>query len=194
MLCFCSLHLLPVVPDQVLLPGDLHFKDCCFSHTLTPGLANAGLRHIFQQSWKIAFSIWSSTLLTEYVWNTWKSASGAWFSVPPLRPVQVSDMNQVLRVVQIFESTFKDTHCGQVLLFLGFFLTFALTASPADAERGKWVRGEGNTFPIKDPCSPLERWDSNNQGSFWMFQHHSPNTHTINNHKCRMNRKTKLKL
>lgn len=151
MLCFCSLHLLPVVPGQVLLPGDLHFKDCCFSHTLTPGLANAGLRHIFQQSWKIAFSIWSSTLLTEYVWNTWKSASGAWFSVPPPRPVQVSDMNQVLRVVQIFESTFKDTHCGQVLFF---FFVFFIIIKHLLSQPAQQMQREGSGLEVRGTPSP----------------------------------------
>lgn len=158
MLCFCSLHLLPVVPDQVLLPGDLHFKDCCFSHTLTPGLANAGLRHIFSRVGKLHF-LYEVQLFSLSMFEILEKARAVLdFPFPP-RPVQVSDMNQVLRVVQIFESTFKDTHTGQVLFFFCFlfFLIFALTANPADAERGKWVRGEGNTFPIKDPRSPLQR-------------------------------------
>lgn len=45
---FFFLHI-PVVSDQVLLPSDLLLKDCFSSHTLTPGLAKTGLRHIFNR-------------------------------------------------------------------------------------------------------------------------------------------------
>lgn len=134
MLCFCSLHLLPVVPDQVLLPGDLHFKDCCFSHTLTPGLANAGLRHIFSRVGKLHF-LYEVQLFSLSMFEILEKAQAVLdFPFPPLRPVQVSDMNQVLRVVQIFESTFKDTHTvarSCFFLFLFFFFNICSHSQPS---------------------------------------------------------------
>lgn len=179
MLCFCSLHLLPVVPDQVLLPGDLHFKDCCFSHTLTPGLANAGLRHIFSRVGKLHF-LYEVQLFSLSMFEILEKARAVLdFPFPPEASSSVWYESSAASGSNIWEYIQRHTHWpGLVFFCFLFFLIFALTANPADAERGKWVRGEGNTFPIKDPRSPLQRWDSNNQGSFWMFQHHSPNTHT----------------
>lgn len=94
-----------------------------------------------------------------------KVCRGVWFVFLPKASSGVGDQWSATTLAIIWKS-FRDAWLSQVLL------AYVITSRPAD--------------PWKDPCSPHYCWDSNNQGSFWMFQLHCPNkcidTHTHTTH------------
>lgn len=186
-------------------PVTFSFKDCFCSHT-----------HWHQawpkQDWDTFFfkrssgisrvSIWSSTPVAELGLETLEKCE--WCLICFHFWGQFKCRGRIKRHewFKYLKSTFKHTHT----LWPGL-INICYHSQPSTCRERPGSEGEEGEvlLPITRPRSPLCCWDSNNQGSFWMFQHHSPNIHThthsytyththyMNNHKCRMNRKTKTK-
>lgn len=93
----------------MLLPSDLLFKDCFSSHTHWHQAWPEQDWYTFSTELEIHKFLYDAQLWSpSKVLNTWK-VRVVLDLFPFLRPVQVSENNQALQVVQIFESTFKHT-------------------------------------------------------------------------------------
>lgn len=75
------------------------------------------------------------------------------FPFPPLRPVQVSDMNQVLRVVQIFEYIQRHTLWPGLVFFFIIIIIKHLLSQPAQQmqREGSGLEVRGTPSPSKIP-------------------------------------------